>query len=66
MYADQVLNRLRMKVRERKATVAEELSRGNAKDFPEYKYMVGRLRGLAEVDDLVLEMLKELEMEADE
>ncbi len=66
MFADQALNRLRLKVRERLATITAEVAKGNAKDFPEYKLMVGRLRGLGEVDDLIREVLKELEIEADE
>lgn len=54
------------KFEERRQQLMEALTEGSAKDFPEYRYMCGTIRGLdaalLEVNDL-LRRLKEIENE---
>jgi hypothetical protein len=66
MFADQFARRLQHKVMARKAKIEVEVANGAAKDFAEYKLFVGRVRGLGEVEDLIREVAKEMEIEADE
>ena len=66
MFTDRVLRRLREKVLRREETILGEMARGSAKDFSEYKLYVGRLRGLAELNELINEVAKEMEVEANE
>lgn len=54
---DRVLTHLLSKVSERIEQLTESLADGNAKDFAEYRYLCGTIRGLShaqsEIQDLV-------------
>ncbi len=66
MFTDRFIPRLRRKIAQREEQVRLEMAKGTAKDFAEYKLYVGRLRGLAELQDLISETARELEVEADD
>lgn len=54
---DRVLSHLLSKITERMDQLTESLADGNAKDFAEYRYLCGTIRGLghaqSEIKDLV-------------
>lgn len=54
---DRVLSHLLSKITERTNQLTESLADGNAKDFAEYRYLCGTIRGLShaqsEIQDLV-------------
>ena len=63
---DRVLSHLLSKITERANQLTESLADGNAKDFAEYRYLCGTIRGLshaqAEIQDLV-RRIREIEDE---
>ena len=63
---DRVLSHLLSKIAERMQQLTESLADGNAKDFAEYRYLCGTIRGLghaqAEIQDLV-RRIREIENE---
>lgn len=63
---DRVLTHLLSKVTERIGQLTESLADGNAKDFAEYRYLCGTIRGLghaqSEIQDLV-RRLREIDNE---
>ena len=63
---DRVLAHLSARIKERVEQLTESLSDGTAKDFAEYRYLCGTIRGLshvqAEIQDLV-RRIREIEDE---
>lgn len=66
MSTSSFISRIRHRVDIREAEILRELGRGSAKDHAEYKLFVGRLRGLAELREMITETTHEMEIDADE
>ena len=52
---------LRKRIRQHMNDMADAVSTGDAKDFPEYKRMVGVIEGLAFAEREVLDLLDKLQ-----
>lgn len=48
-------------IEERRDTLAQSLISGAAKDFPEYKYMTGEIRGLSLAHSFITDLVRRLE-----
>jgi hypothetical protein len=55
------LDMLRKRIRQHMNDMADAVSTGDAKDFPEYKRMVGVIEGLAFAEREVLDLLDKLQ-----
>lgn len=55
------LDLLRKRIRQHMNDMADAVSTGDAKDFPEYKRMVGVIEGLAFAEREVLDLLDKLQ-----
>ena len=51
-------NGLLRQIRERQVVVAERLTSGTCKDYEEYKQQIGKLQGLKEAEELILEIYR--------
>lgn len=51
-------NGLLRQIRERQVVVAERLTSGSCKTFEEYRQQIGKLQGLKEAEEVVLEIYK--------
>ena len=57
---------LLVKLREKKADTEGFLSAGNAKDYAEYRQLCGLIRGLEAAEQLITDLAKRREQDADE
>jgi len=56
-----ILELLVEKIDERVGAISEDLSSGTAKDYTEYRYMCGTIRGLLAVRDYIGEITERLD-----
>jgi hypothetical protein len=59
--SNDVLKYLSDKIREERTHLAEDMSLGKAKDFGDYKYACGIIRGLLLANNMVIETAERLE-----
>lgn len=59
--SNEVLKYLSDKIREERTHLAEDMSLGKAKDFGDYKYACGIIRGLLLANNMVIETAERLE-----
>lgn len=57
---DRVLTHLLSKVSERIEQLTESLADGNAKDFAEYRYLCGTIRGLSHAQSEMKDLVRRL------
>ncbi len=58
---DKVVNVVMKEIRERRSQLSEALAAGSAKDYAEYKYLCGEIRGLSAVEMYLSDLAKNLE-----
>jgi hypothetical protein len=51
---------------ERRESIAQALISGAAKDFAEYKYMTGEIRGLSLAHSYITDLVRKMEQSEDE
>ena len=54
------------KLREEQSDAKEYLAAGNAKDYAEYRQLCGLIRGLGSAEQLIIDLAKRREKDADE
>ena len=54
------------KLRENQANTMDYLAAGNAKDYAEYRQLCGHIRGLESAEQLIIDLAKRRENDADE
>ena len=62
---DKTLEYLLKEYKERMAMLTEAIARGNCKDFEEYKYVYGQLRGLEAACAVIEDLTNRLEKSDD-
>jgi hypothetical protein len=53
-------------IEERRSSIAEVLISGGAKDFNEYKYLTGEIRGLSLAHSYITDLVRNMEQNDDE
>ena len=58
---EKIIGAILNEIRAKRAQLATALGSGAAKDFPEYKFICGEIRGLDAVEMYLLDLAKNLE-----
>lgn len=58
---DKVISVVMKEIRERRSQLSDALAAGSAKDYAEYKYLCGEIRGLSAVEMYLSDLAKNLE-----
>ena len=56
---------LRAQIKEEVEAMGASLSAGNAKDYAEYQYLCGKIRGLLIAQDLIIDLKERMETSDD-
>ena len=64
--SDDILKYLSDKLREEQRIMSEDMAMGKAKDFGDYKYACGIIRGLSHAESILNDLVQRMEKSEDE